>query len=112
MTPEYAVQAYKALHDWLHRLYSLGQGHGARLATDLASEVSNNCRTSDELLELFTNEGWIVRDPKPKPTRDQVFFGWGGKPPGRRGGYSYPSEYGYRPADDLLERLKNVPLAS
>lgn len=109
-TPEYLVAAYRPLHDWLHRLYSLGHAHGSRLAEDLAAVVMANCRVSDDLLDTLTDAGWILRDDKPSPTRDQVFFGWGGRPPGKRSrSMGSASEYGYRPGPDLLRLLQQPP---
>lgn len=100
MRLDYAVHTHPAIRDWLHRLYSLGRGHGSQLVEDMARPYhTDNARTAELLLEALTAEGWIMRDPKPSPTRTQVFAGVGGRGPGHRpnAGNAYYQEFGYTP---------------
>lgn len=89
--------------DWIHRIYSLLEMHGSRLAEDLAAQrIGDNCRLADEILDRLVDDGWI--DPLTySPTASQKFFGVGGRGPGVkhrspawRGSHTYPQEWRFR----------------
>lgn len=78
------------VRDWLHRCYSRGIAHGAQLVMALGSPnhhkktgQADNVATADRILMRLEEAGWIIRRAY-EPTRDQLFFGVGGRGPGKR----------------------------
>lgn len=78
------------VRDWLHRCYSRGIAHGALLVEALGSPnhhkkcgQADNVATADRILDRLEEEKWIVRRAY-EPTREQLFFGVGGRGPGKR----------------------------
>ncbi len=108
MSPEYASQLHPKISVWLQSL-AKGEVHGSELVEFLGRPCNgkpgwpDNCRWSDQILEIFTEAGWVIRAEKPKPTRTQLYFGWGGHPPGRRPSVATAgaSEYVYTQGPNL-----------
>lgn len=78
------------VRDWLHRCYSWGIVHGAQLVMALGSPnhhkktgQADNVATADRILMRLEEEKWIIRRAY-EPTREQLFFGVGGREPGKR----------------------------
>jgi len=110
------VQRYEqyGLKDWLHKLYSTSFAHGSVLAEALGTPVegrpglADNCYISDRILQDLTDEGWILRAEKPFPSREQLFFGWGGRAQGKKPNVTTAgtSEFGYSPNYECVEFMK------
>lgn len=100
-----------AVKDWLHRCYSRGFAHGGDLVESwrIADNVSQSCRVLDALVD----RGWLTPCEAATPTREQVFFGVGGRRPGIntrgqkwRASHTYSIEFGYEPNLDCGEFME------
>jgi hypothetical protein len=100
-----------AVRDWLHRIYSVLEADGSALVQGLGSPnperrsghgIPDNCYAADRLLDWFVDNGWII-PVSYNPSREQRFFGVGGRAPGKtqrkpewRKSHTYPQEWRYR----------------
>jgi len=93
------------VRDWLHRTYSRGLGHGAQLVE--AYRRADNVATVDRILTILEEEGWIKR-LKYVPTVEQIFFGVGGRPPGKKASHAtgYAVEFTWEAVYDCEELMK------
>ena len=80
----------------------------AILSRLIASGGKPGLSNTDQILEALIDAGWIIRHDNPTRLRERQFFGVGGFGGGRKrsASTSYPQEFGYKPADGLLSRLK------
>lgn len=96
MTPEYASQLHPGIGTWLDQLRDTGRAHGSQLVVSL-TRMSDNCAMSDRILRIFIEHEWVIQDMEPSPSTEQLFFGWGGRRPGKRPNRhtAGASEFGY-----------------
>lgn len=113
-----------ATQDWLVRIFNMAEADGSDLVMGLGTPnpkrrgvagLSDNCRTADTILDWLVDNGWI----KPlsyNPSREQRFFGVGGRAPGHtprkavwRGSHTYPQEWRFevnRDSPDLVDFVR------
>lgn len=86
-----------AVKGWLCFLYDIGPRNGSTLVEALGrAGITDNCAEADTILRVLVEEGWI-RPTVYAPSREQLFFGVGGRTPRRgkapRWEDSYPQEW-------------------
>lgn len=85
------VARIPAVSDWLHHLRMSRKAHGAELAELLVATSCVNATEADRYLKVLEEAEWIIRRPKPTPTRDQLCLGWAGTWPPWNALNSYPA---------------------
>lgn len=109
--PIHTYREMEPVKNWLHKLYSTGFAHGFELVESW--RVADNVATSQRVLDALVDEGWITPHPTATPTKEMVFFGLGGRPPGVqtrgkkwRASHTYSVEFGFYPNLDCPEFLE------
>lgn len=94
-----------AIRKWIYGCYFNGGAHGSKLAEKMGTPhngkpgMTDNCRASDKILNALVQEEWILRSETATPSREQRFFGWGGRRPTHKNLITtvYASEFYYQP---------------
>lgn len=106
-----AIESWPEVRTWLEYCEGTLLAGGWQLVEAIGrAGRSDNCRSADEVLKECERRGWILKG-KYDPSVSQVFFGVGGRQPGRAPkGHTYPQEHAWTPLPALTEYLRSLRL--